>query len=106
MSIAGTPQYTNKTQSKTEYPDIHEVEMKMIEHLTPCHIHKEEFFETVQTILITQPDKVLFDCREMNSEDIKEHGEMVNEVEIFTNVRKRSMMLYRRNTIKRYFQDV
>ena len=102
MVKAGTSQYTLKNLSKNELSDTNVIEMNIIEDLVPCHNRQEELLETVQAILITHPNKVLYDRRQLKTQDSAATQEvMITENEETPRLRKRSMVLYRSNTIKR-----
>ena len=58
--------------------------------------------ELSDTILITHPNKVLYDRRQLKTQDSAATQEvMITENEETPRLRKRSMVLYRSNTIKR-----
>lgn len=102
MLKANTSQYTIRNISRNDLSDTHVIEMNIVEDLIPCTTRQEELLETVQAILNSSPDKILFDRKEGSPQDIATQEDISTENEALTKIRKRSMVLYRNNTIKRY----
>ena len=78
--------------------------MNVAEDLVTPYSNQVELLETVQAIFTSHPNNELYDRHQINVRGIATHDEILTENEVLPKMRKKSMVLYRSNTIKRYVE--
>ena len=78
--------------------------MNVTEDLVTPYSNQIELLETVQAIFTSHPNNEIYDRHQMSARGIATHDEILTENEVLPKMRKKSMLLYRSNTIKRYVE--
>ena len=104
LSKAGTSHYTLRNISRNELCDTQVIEMNVTEDLVTPYSNQIELLETVQAIFTSHPNNEIYDRHQMSARGIATHDEILTENEVLPKMRKKSMLLYRSNTIKRYVE--
>ena len=78
--------------------------MNVTEDLVTPYSNQIELLETVQAIFTSHPNNEIYERHQMNARGIATHDEILTENEDLPKIKKKSMLLYRSNTIKRYVE--